>query len=103
MRGLHEGDRLNFGLAVEQAKSLGLKVEMVVVGDDCALPGRGLAGRRGIAGAVMVNKVRHPEPCSSASAALPCFGGKLSPPKQWHIWSVTQNSYVRLPAWCCCT
>ena len=52
------GDRLNFGLAVEQAKALGLKVEMVIVGDDCALPGTGLAGRRGLAGAVLVLKVR---------------------------------------------
>ena len=51
------GDRLNFGLALEQARVLGLKVEMVVVGDDCALPGKGPAGRRGIAGTVLVNKV----------------------------------------------
>jgi len=35
----------------------GLKVEMVVVGDDCSLPGKGLAGRRGIAGTILVNKV----------------------------------------------
>lgn len=51
------GDRLNFGLALEQARVQGLKVEMVVVGDDCSLPGKGLAGRRGIAGTVLVNKV----------------------------------------------
>jgi dihydroxyacetone kinase len=31
-------DRLNFGMALEQARVEGLQVEMVVVGDDCALP-----------------------------------------------------------------
>ncbi|WOL03929.1 3,4-dihydroxy-2-butanone kinase [Canna indica] len=54
----YTGDRLNFGLAAEQAKSEGYKVEMVVVGDDCALPPpRGIAGRRGLAGTILVNKV----------------------------------------------
>lgn len=54
----YTGDRLNFGLAVEQAKSEGYKVEMVIVGDDCALPPpRGIAGRRGLAGTILVNKV----------------------------------------------
>lgn len=51
------GDRLNFGLAAELAKAEGLQIEMVIVGDDCSLPGSGLAGRRGIAGTVLVNKV----------------------------------------------
>ncbi|OAY82683.1 putative 3,4-dihydroxy-2-butanone kinase [Ananas comosus] len=54
----YTGDRLNFGLAAEQAKSEGYDVEMVIVGDDCALPPpRGIAGRRGLAGTVLVNKV----------------------------------------------
>ncbi|EHA8587946.1 putative 3,4-dihydroxy-2-butanone kinase [Cocos nucifera] len=54
----YRGDRLNFGLAAEQAKSEGYKVEMVIVGDDCALPPpRGIAGRRGLAGTVLVSKV----------------------------------------------
>ncbi|CAL0322289.1 unnamed protein product [Lupinus luteus] len=54
----YTGDRLNFGLAAEQAKSEGYKVETVVVGDDCALPPpRGIAGRRGLAGTVLVHKV----------------------------------------------
>ncbi|KAG1342695.1 hypothetical protein COCNU_05G009240 [Cocos nucifera] len=54
----YTGDRLNFGLAAEQAKSEGYKVEMVIVGDDCALPPRrGVAGRRGLAGTILVNKV----------------------------------------------
>ncbi len=51
------GDKLHFGLAAENAKAEGYKVEMVLVGDDCALPGQGIAGRRGIAGTVMVTKV----------------------------------------------
>ncbi|KAI5674812.1 hypothetical protein M9H77_15176 [Catharanthus roseus] len=54
----YTGDRLNFGLAAEQAKSEGYKVEMVIVGDDCALPPpRGIAGRRGLAGTLFVHKV----------------------------------------------
>ncbi|CAM8910081.1 unnamed protein product [Rhodiola kirilowii] len=54
----YTGDRLNFGLAAEQAKSEGFKVEMVIVGDDCALPPpRGVAGRRGLAGTILVHKI----------------------------------------------
>ncbi|KAL2457298.1 Dihydroxyacetone kinase [Forsythia ovata] len=54
----YTGDRLNFGLAAEQAKSEGYRVEMVIVGDDCALPPpRGIAGRRGLAGTILVHKV----------------------------------------------
>eukprot|EP00850_Spirogloea_muscicola_P009124 SM000050S17049 [mRNA] locus=s50:599048:605013:+ [translate_table: standard] len=53
----YTGDRLNFGLAAEQAKAEGYKVEMVIVADDCALPPpRGLAGRRGLAGTLFVHK-----------------------------------------------
>jgi dihydroxyacetone kinase len=49
----YTGDHLNFGLAAEQAKSEGYKVETVIVGDDCALPPpRGIAGRRGLTGTV---------------------------------------------------
>lgn len=54
----YTGDRLNFGLAVEQARAEGLKVNMVVVGEDCALPSFGrTAGRRGLCGAILVEKV----------------------------------------------
>ncbi|KAJ4973961.1 hypothetical protein NE237_007135 [Protea cynaroides] len=54
----YTGDRLNFGLAAEHAKSEGYKIEMVIVGEDCALPPpRGIAGRRGLAGTILVNKV----------------------------------------------
>ncbi|XP_020582856.1 putative 3,4-dihydroxy-2-butanone kinase [Phalaenopsis equestris] len=54
----YTGDRLNFGLAAEEAKSEGYNVEMVIVGDDCALPPpRGVAGRRGLAGTILVHKI----------------------------------------------
>ncbi|EFJ15518.1 hypothetical protein SELMODRAFT_271610 [Selaginella moellendorffii] len=54
----YTGDRLNFGLAAEQAKAEGFKVEMVIVGDDCAIQTpRGVAGRRGLAGTIFVHKV----------------------------------------------
>ena len=51
----YTGDRLNFGLAAEKARALGVAVEMVIVGDDIALPA---APRpRGIAGTLFVHKV----------------------------------------------
>jgi len=51
----YTGDRLNFGLAAERARALGLKVEMVVVGDDIALPD--LPQPRGVAGTLFVHKI----------------------------------------------
>jgi dihydroxyacetone kinase len=55
----YTGDRLHFGSAAEQAKGEGYKVEMVIVGEDCALPPppRGPVGRRGLAGTLFVHKV----------------------------------------------
>jgi len=51
----YTGDRLNFGLAIEQAKALGHQVEAVIVGDDISL---GLdVQRRGIAGTIFVHKL----------------------------------------------
>ena len=55
----YTGDRLNFGLAAEQAKAEGYTVEMVIVGEDCALPSTvAHAGRRGLCGTILVHKVR---------------------------------------------
>jgi len=51
----YTGDRLNFGLAAERARALGLKVEMVVVADDVALPD--LPQPRGVAGTLFVHKI----------------------------------------------
>ncbi|KAG2427354.1 hypothetical protein HXX76_012548 [Chlamydomonas incerta] len=53
----YTGDRLNFGLAAEQALGEGYAVEVVVVGEDVAIdaPSR-LTGRRGLAGTVLVHK-----------------------------------------------
>ena len=66
----YTGDRLNFGLAAEQAKAEGLRVEMVVVGDDVALPaGKGIAGRRGVAGHVFVLKVAGAAAAAGATLA----------------------------------
>jgi len=54
----YTGDLLNFGMAREQALSEGLQVEMVVVADDCALPqAKGITGRRGVAGTVLIHKI----------------------------------------------
>ena len=51
----YTGDRLNFGLAAERARAMGLAVEMVVVGDDIALPEAVQA--RGVAGTLFVHKL----------------------------------------------
>ncbi|KAI8054085.1 Dak1 domain-containing protein [Syncephalis plumigaleata] len=55
----YTGDVLSFGLARERAAAEGIKVEMVVVGDDCAVGKKkgGLVGRRGLAGAILVHKI----------------------------------------------
>jgi ATP-dependent dihydroxyacetone kinase len=51
----YTGDRLNFGLAAERARAFGLKVEVVVVDDDIALPD--LPQPRGVAGTLFVHKI----------------------------------------------
>ncbi len=51
----YTGDRLNFGLAAERAKALGLKVEMVIVADDVALPDA--RQPRGVAGTVFIHRI----------------------------------------------
>lgn len=51
----YTGDRLNFGLAAERARAFGLKVNMVIVNDDIALPD--LPQARGLAGTLLVHKV----------------------------------------------
>lgn len=51
----YTGDRLNFGLAAERARAFGLKVRMVVVDDDVALPD--LPQPRGVAGTLFVHKI----------------------------------------------
>lgn len=51
----YTGDRLNFGLAAERARAFGLKVSMVVVDDDIALPD--LPQPRGVAGTLFVHKI----------------------------------------------
>ncbi|XP_068682857.1 triokinase/FMN cyclase-like isoform X3 [Montipora foliosa] len=54
----YTGDRLNFGFAAERAKAEGMKVEMVVVGEDCALSSKDkTAGRRGLCGTVLIHKI----------------------------------------------
>lgn len=51
----YTGDRLNFGLAAERARAYGLRVEMVIVDDDIALPD--LPQARGVAGTLFVHKI----------------------------------------------
>ncbi|MGB3317106.1 MAG: dihydroxyacetone kinase subunit DhaK, partial [Albidovulum sp.] len=51
----YTGDRLNFGLAAERARNLGMRVEVVIVADDISLPD--LLQPRGVAGALFVHKI----------------------------------------------
>lgn len=51
----YTGDRLNFGLAAERAKSLGFRVEMVIVADDIAIPDADQP--RGVAGTLFIHKI----------------------------------------------
>lgn len=51
----YTGDRLNFGLAAERARALGLAVSIVIVDDDIALPD--LPQARGVAGTLFVHKI----------------------------------------------
>lgn len=51
----YTGDRLNFGLAAEQARALGYNVETLIVGDDIALGKE--VHRRGLAGTLFVHKI----------------------------------------------
>lgn len=51
----YTGDRLNFGLAAERARTFGRKVSMVIVDDDIALPD--LPQARGVAGTLFVHKI----------------------------------------------
>ncbi|MBE0454586.1 dihydroxyacetone kinase subunit DhaK [Roseovarius autotrophicus] len=51
----YTGDRLNFGLAAERARAQGLRVSMVIVDDDIALPD--LPQPRGVAGTLFVHKI----------------------------------------------
>ncbi len=51
----YTGDRLNFGLAAERARAYGIKVSMVIVDDDIALPD--LPQARGVAGTLFIHKI----------------------------------------------
>lgn len=54
----YTGDRIHFGLATERARREGMKVEMLVCGEDCALTSTDKsAGRRGLCGTMFVFKI----------------------------------------------
>ncbi len=85
----YTGDRLNFGLAAERAKQLGLQVEVVIVADDIALPDA--PQPRGLAGTLFVHKIAGylaeagrplaevAAAARSAAAAIYSFGAALAP------------------------
>ncbi|XP_015247117.1 PREDICTED: triokinase/FMN cyclase-like, partial [Cyprinodon variegatus] len=53
----YTGDRLNFGLAAEQARNQGVDVDMLIVAEDCAFDKPSKAGRRGLCGTVFIHKL----------------------------------------------
>ncbi|XP_068164186.1 triokinase/FMN cyclase isoform X2 [Antennarius striatus] len=53
----YTGDRLNFGLAAEQARNHGVTVDMVIVAEDCAFVNPRKAGRRGLCGTILIHKL----------------------------------------------
>ncbi|KAG8006044.1 Triokinase/FMN cyclase, partial [Nibea albiflora] len=53
----YTGDRLNFGLAAEQARNHGVAVDMVIVAEDCAFDQPSKAGRRGLCGTIFIHKL----------------------------------------------
>jgi triose/dihydroxyacetone kinase / FAD-AMP lyase (cyclizing) len=66
----YTGDRLNFGLAAELARAEGFPVEIVLVADDVALSTSvGHAGRRGLAGTILVHKIAGAAAAAGASLA----------------------------------
>ncbi|KAI7873811.1 dihydroxyacetone kinase 1 [Lichtheimia hyalospora FSU 10163] len=69
----YTGDCLNFGLAVERAKARGIKVEMLIIGDDISVGRSSKVGRRGMAATVLAVK---------AAGALACQGASLSEVRQ---------------------
>jgi len=53
----YTGDRLNFGIAIERARAEGIRVDVVINADDCALSDTDkIAGRRGLAAAIFIIK-----------------------------------------------
>lgn len=53
----YTGDCLNFGLAVERAKARGIKVGMVIIGDDVSVGRQSKVGRRGMAATALAVKM----------------------------------------------
>nr|CAD7199377.1 unnamed protein product [Timema douglasi] len=52
------GDRLNFGIALERVLSEGMRVKMLVVGEDCSMPDvPKVEGRRGLTGCILIHKM----------------------------------------------
>jgi len=70
----YTGDRLNFGLAAERARAFGIKVSMVIVDDDIALPD--LPQARGVAGTLFVHKIAGALAESGADLDTVCAAAK---------------------------
>jgi len=53
----YTGDRLNFGIAIERARAEGIRVDIVINAEDCAISAADKsAGRRGLAASIFIMK-----------------------------------------------
>jgi dihydroxyacetone kinase len=80
----YSGDRIHFGLAAETAKAAGRRVALAIVDDDVAIDAPGLAGRRGIAGTLLVHKVAGAAAAGGASLEeVGVFGWRVEGVRVW--------------------
>jgi dihydroxyacetone kinase len=92
----YTGDRLNFGIACEKAKSEGFLVEMIIVGDDVAImdeAGASITGRRGLAGTLFVHKAAGAEAEKKSSLDKVKYAGMKA--------NVNIGSYAAALSSCC--
>ena len=74
----YTGDCLIFGLAVEKAKALGVKVEMIIFSDDISIPDH--PRPRGLAGTILMHKI-----CGYYAEQMNCMIHNSLPTKKSRI------------------
>ncbi|XP_078405079.1 triokinase/FMN cyclase isoform X4 [Cetorhinus maximus] len=91
----YTGDRLNFGLALEEAKAEGIAVEMVIVADDCAFTTHKKAGRRGLCGTVLIHKVQWESVCHPA-VSLDRSQPSIWKQTNWNLdWMISADEVIQ--------
>ncbi len=91
----YTGDRLNFGLAAERARAAGLRMEMVVVGDDIAIPDT--PAPRGLAGTLLRWTTSRELPAGSPPASAASASRPPAPTSP--VAAVSSASSTAVPSW----